>query len=121
MINGAHVILYTSDPDGLRDWFRDVLEFPFVDVGDGWLIFALPPSEVAMHPAEGDAQHELFLMCDDVHATVEELTRRGVEFATPVTDRGWGLLTSIRVPGGGQIGLYQPRHASPPRPGSAPA
>lgn len=115
MINGAHLILYTKDPDGLRDWFRDVLEFPSIDAGEGWLIFALPPSEVAMHPTDGENHHELYLMCDDVHATVDDLSKKGVEFAGPISDRGWGLLTSIKLPGGGELGLYEPRHDSPPR------
>jgi hypothetical protein len=115
MINGAHVILYTTDPEGLRAWFRDVLELPSVDSGDGWLIFSLPPAEVAMHPTDGPARHELYLMCDDVHATVTALKNKGVDFAAPISDRGWGLLTSIRIPGGGELGLYQPRHPSPPR------
>ncbi|MBJ7607965.1 MAG: VOC family protein [Candidatus Dormibacteraeota bacterium] len=113
MINGAHVIVYSKDAEGLDAWFKDVLELPSVDVGDGWLIFALPPAEVAAHPTEEANHHELFLMCDDVHATVERLTEKGVEFSAPITDRGWGLLTSIRIPGGGEIGLYEPRHASP--------
>jgi catechol 2,3-dioxygenase-like lactoylglutathione lyase family enzyme len=114
MINGAHVILYTTDPEGLRTWFRDVLGLPSVDSGDGWLIFALPPAEVAMHPTDGPPRHELYLMCEDVRATVGALSARGVEFTGPVTDQGWGLLTSIRIPGGGELGLYQPRHPSPP-------
>lgn len=113
MINGAHLIVYSKDAEGLDAWFRDVLELPSVDVGDGWLIFALPPAEVAAHPTEEANHHELFLMCDDIHATVERLTEKGVEFGAPITDRGWGLLTSIRIPGGGEIGLYEPRHASP--------
>lgn len=113
MITGAHVILYTSDPDSLRDWFRDVLEFPSVDAGEGWLIFALPPAEVAMHPADGAGRHELYLMCDDVGATVTALKAKGVEFTSPVSDQRWGLLTSMRIPGGGELGLYQPRHPSP--------
>jgi catechol 2,3-dioxygenase-like lactoylglutathione lyase family enzyme len=115
MINGAHLILYTTDPEGLRQWFRDVLGFPAVDSGGGWLIFSLPPAEVAMHPTDGPARHELYLMCDDVHATVEALTHKGVDFASSISDEGWGLLTSIRIPGGGELGLYQPRHPSPPR------
>ena len=121
MINGAHVILYTTDPEGLRAWFRDVLELPSVDSGDGWLIFSLPPAEVAMHPTDGPARHELYLMCDDVRATVKALKNKGVDFAAPISDQGWGLLTSIRIPGGGELGLYQPRHPSPPRIQASPA
>jgi catechol 2,3-dioxygenase-like lactoylglutathione lyase family enzyme len=110
VINGAHVILYSTDAEADRAFLRDVLGYPHIDAGGGWLIFKLPPAEVAVHPAEGDAKHELYLMCDDVEATVAELTAKGVEFAEPIIDQGWGLLTSIRLPGGGQIGLYQPRH-----------
>jgi catechol 2,3-dioxygenase-like lactoylglutathione lyase family enzyme len=108
MITGAHVIVYSRDADADRAFFRDVLEYPHVDAGGGWLIFKLPPGEVAVHPAEGAESHELYLMCDDVNATVE-LKANGVT-AGPVSDEGWGLLTSIRLPGGGQLGLYEPRH-----------
>jgi catechol 2,3-dioxygenase-like lactoylglutathione lyase family enzyme len=109
MITGAHVIVYSRDADADRAFFRDVLEYPHVDAGDGWLIFKLPPGEVAVHPAEGAESHELYLMCDDVNATVDQLKTNGVT-AGPVSDEGWGLLTSIRLPGGGQLGLYEPRH-----------
>lgn len=110
VINGAHVILYSTDAEADRAFLRDMLGYPHVDAGGGWLIFKLPPAEVAVHPAEGDAKHELYLMCDDVDETVAELTAKGVEFAEPIIDQGWGLLTSIRLPGGGRLGLYQPRH-----------
>jgi hypothetical protein len=110
MINGAHVIIYSQDADADRDFFRDVLNYPNVDAGNGWLIFKLPPAEVAVHPA-GSSSHEFYLMCDDVAATVTELTARGVEFTKQVSDEGWGLLTAIRLPGGGELGLYEPRHA----------
>ena len=120
MITGAHTIVYTQDADALRAFFRDVLELPCVDAGEGWLIFGLPPAELAAHPAEpmpGGAKtggrHELYLICDDIEATVRELTTRGAEFATPVSDQGWGLLTTIRLPGGGELGLYEPRHPRP--------
>ena len=116
MITGAHAILFTPDADAVRAFLRDVLEFPSVDAGDGWLILALPPAELAAHPAEGAGHHELYLMCDDVHATVAELEARGVEFTRPVSDEGFGLLTAIRLPGGGELGLYEPRHPIPPRP-----
>jgi catechol 2,3-dioxygenase-like lactoylglutathione lyase family enzyme len=109
MISGAHVIIYSRDADADRAFFRDVLEYPHVDAGGGWLIFKLPPGEVAVHPAEGTPSHELYLMCDDVNATVESLAAKGVTCG-PVSDRGWGLLTSIRLPGGGELGLYEPRH-----------
>ena len=110
MITGTHTIIYTNEPEALKAWFRDVLEFPFVDVGDGWLIFSLPPSEVAVHPTEGSSKHELYLMCDDIQATVAELGERGVELEGGVSDQGWGLLTTIRLPSGGLLGLYEPRH-----------
>jgi catechol 2,3-dioxygenase-like lactoylglutathione lyase family enzyme len=109
MINGAHVIIYSRDAEADRAFFRDVLEYPHVDAGHGWLIFKLPPAEVAVHPAEAESQ-ELFLMCDDLDRTVAELTARGVEFVQPVQRERWGVLTSIRLPGGGEIGLYQPLH-----------
>jgi len=108
VITGAHVIVYSRDADADRAFFRDVLEYPHVDAGGGWLIFKLPPGEVAVHPSEG-ASHELYLMCDDVNTTVEQLAGKGVSCG-PVSDQGWGLLTSIRLPGGGQLGLYEPRH-----------
>ncbi|MGW6281895.1 VOC family protein [Kribbella sp. NPDC055071] len=109
MINGAHVIIYSRDAEADRDFFRDVLGYPHADAGHGWLIFKLPPAEVAVHPAEVES-HELFLMCDDLDQTVAELTARGVEFVKPVQRERWGVLTSIRLPGGGEVGLYQPLH-----------
>ena len=108
MITGAHVIVYSRDADADRAFFRDVLEYPHVDAGGGWLIFKLPPGEVAVHPSEG-ASHELYLMCDDVNTTVEQLAAKGVSCG-PVSDQGWGLLTSIRQPGGGELCLYESRH-----------
>jgi len=108
VITGAHVIVYSRDSDADRAFFRAVLECPHVDAGGGWLIFKLPPGEVAVHPSEG-ASHELYLMCDDVNTTVEQLAAKGVSCG-PVSDQGWGLLTSIRLPGGGELGLYEPRH-----------
>jgi predicted enzyme related to lactoylglutathione lyase len=113
MITGVHAIVYSRDAEADRAFFREVLGWPFVDAGDGWLIFAQPPAELAVHPVEGPERHELYLMCDDVQATVEELSRKGVEFTGPVTDRGFGLLVHLRLPGGGELGLYEPRHASP--------
>ena len=115
VIDGAHVILNSNDPDADRAALRDVLGFPHVDVGGGWLIFALPPAEVAVHPTDGPPSHELYLMCDDVEATVADLTAAGIEVTKPVEDQGWGLLTSIRLPGGSELGLYQPRHDRPPQ------
>ncbi|GAA4485348.1 hypothetical protein GCM10023094_40000 [Rhodococcus olei] len=110
MITGAHIVIHSRDAEADRAFLRDVLGYPHVDAGGGWLVFALPPAEVAVHPTDGDGRHELYLMCDDVAATVAELTAKGVEFAAPVTDQRWGLLTSIRLPGGGEVGLYQPKH-----------
>lgn len=108
MITGSHVIIYSRDADADRRFFQDVLGFPHVDAGGGWLIFKLPPSEVAVHPAE-TAAHGLYLMCDDISATVVELTAKGV-VCGPVSDEGWGLLTTVTLPGGGAIGVYEPRH-----------
>ena len=113
MITGAHAVLFSTDAEADRAFIRDVLEFKSVDAGHGWLIFALPPAEVAVHPTDAGSSHELYLMCDDIRATVAELERKGVEFARPVADQGWGLLTAIVLPGGGQLGLYEPRHPTP--------
>src|SRR5436305_7564769 len=100
MITGAHAVLHSSDAEALRAFLGDVLGFASVDAGRGWLIFALPPAEVAAHPAsaEDSGRHELYLMCDDIAATVGELAAKGVEFAGPVKDVGWGLLTAIKLP-----------------------
>jgi catechol 2,3-dioxygenase-like lactoylglutathione lyase family enzyme len=105
--------MFTSDADGLRAFLRDVLGFESVDAGGGWLIFALPPAELAAHPNDGDTRHELYLMCEDVEATVEELRAKGVEFTRPISDEGFGLVTAMRVPGGGELRLYEPRHPTP--------
>jgi catechol 2,3-dioxygenase-like lactoylglutathione lyase family enzyme len=110
MIRGAHVILYSTDADADRAFLRDLLDLPAVDAGGGWLILQLPPAEVAVHPADTSGAVELYLVCDDVEATVANLTGRGVEFESPVSDQGWGLLTTIRLPGGGRLGLYEARH-----------
>jgi catechol 2,3-dioxygenase-like lactoylglutathione lyase family enzyme len=113
MITGIHAVIFTTDAEEDRAFFRDVLEFPSVDAGGGWLIFALPPAELAAHPADDDGHHELYLICDDVHATIEELKGKKVEFSRPVSDEGFGLVTTIRLPGGGDLGLYEPRHPTP--------
>jgi catechol 2,3-dioxygenase-like lactoylglutathione lyase family enzyme len=110
MINGAHLIIYSRDADADRAFIRDVLGYPNVDAGGGWLIFKLPPAEVAVHPAGAEERHELYLMCDDLGRTMAELEAKGVEFASEVSEQGWGLLTSIVLPGGGRLGLYEPRH-----------
>ncbi len=112
MIIGAHSIIYSRKPDADRALLRDVLNLPHVDVGEGWLIFGLPPAEVAVHPSEKNDVHEFYLMCDDVEAFVTEMQKRGVGCG-PVRDEGWGLLTQVTLPGGGKLGVYQPRHARP--------
>ncbi len=110
MIHGVHALIHTKEADQVRDFFRDTLKFASVDAGRGWLIFALPPAELGIHPAEGEAHHELYLMCDDIEATVKDLTRKGVEFTGPIKDTGWGLMTAIKMPGGGELGIYEPKH-----------
>ncbi|RZU54087.1 hypothetical protein EV385_6026 [Krasilnikovia cinnamomea] len=114
MITGAHAILFSTDAEQDRAFLRDKLGLAGVDAGGGWLIFALPPAEVAVHPAETGGACELYLMCDDVNATIAELRGRGVELRGEVQDMGWGLLTSIPLPSGGQLGLYEPRHPTAP-------
>jgi catechol 2,3-dioxygenase-like lactoylglutathione lyase family enzyme len=109
MISGAHVILYSKDPDADREFFRDVLKFEAVDAGGGWLIFALPPAEAAFYPADENNHHELYLMCDDVRAEIESLEARKIK-CSPIVEERWGTLTRISMPGGGQLGLYQPKH-----------
>lgn len=112
MLTGAHAIIYSTNADADRAFLRDVLSLPNVDVGGGWLIFGLPPSEVAVHPGERNDRHELYLICDDVEAFIASMTSRGVSCST-VQDQGWGLLTEIALPGGGKLGVYEPRHARP--------
>jgi len=118
MITGAHSILYSANADADRAFLRDVLGFPHVDAGDGWLIFSLPPSEVAVHPDRSSGRHELYLLCDDVEAFVAAMRARRIPVA-PIADRGWGRLTEITLPGGGNVGVYEPRHARP-TPAAAP-
>jgi len=122
MINGAHMVLYSRDADADRAFFRDVLQFPFVDAGHGWLIFAIPPAEVAFHDAEkhdsekgasdSDDKHELFLMCDDIAATLTDLQAKNVK-VSGASEQRWGKLARFTLPGGGKIGIYEPRHPSP--------
>lgn len=112
MITGAHSIIYSTNADADRAFLRDVLGLGGVDVGGGWLIFGLPPAEVAVHPGEQD-DHELYLLCDDVAAFVAEMEAKGVACA-PVSDQRWGLLTEVTLPGGGKLGVYEPRHPRPP-------
>ena len=116
MITGAHMVMFTNDADALRAFLRDVLGLDAVDAGGGWRIFGLPPAELAAHPSGGDTRHELHLMCDDIEATVAELGAKGVEFTRPISDERWGRTTAMRVPGGGELGLYEPRHPVPPQP-----
>lgn len=108
-ISGAHVVLYSRDPEADRAFFRDVLGYPHVDAGAGWLIFKLPPAEVAVHPGDDPSAHELYLMCDDLSATLGELSARGVVCAE-VTEARWGRLSRLRLPGGSDVGIYEPRH-----------
>jgi hypothetical protein len=112
MIIGAHSIIYSKNPEADRAFLRDALGLPSVDVGDGWLIFGLPPSEVAVHPSGKNDVHELYLMCDDVEVFVAAMGKRGL-LCGPVQNQGWGLLTQVTLPGGGKLGVYQPRHARP--------
>ena len=110
MINGSHVILFSRDPEADRAFFAEVLEQPHVDAGGGWLIFKLPASELAMHPSDSPAGHELYFMCDDVEATMRDLHDKGVEFTQDISEERWGRLTRFRLPGGGEVGMYEPRH-----------
>src|SRR5216684_1674262 len=110
MVNGAHFLLYSKDPDADRDFFKDVLQFRSVDAGRGWLIFALPPAELAIHPGSDDSPGtELYLMCDDLHAFIKVLEAKGVH-CTEIAEERWGTRTAIRLPSGGELGLYQPAH-----------
>jgi len=112
MISGAHVVIYSKNAEADRAFFRDTLRFPCIDAGDGWLIFALPPAETAFHPSRVNGPHEMYFMCKNLKREISTLARKKVR-CSPVKDAGWGLITSIRLPGGGSIGLYQPRHLSP--------
>jgi predicted enzyme related to lactoylglutathione lyase len=118
MIIGAHSIIYSKDPDADRKFLRDVLGLTHVDVGGGWLIFGLPPAEVAVHPSDENDVHEFYLMCDDVEAFIAEMKKNKM-LCGPVHNQGWGLLTQLVLPGGGKLGVYQPRHARP-KPMAAP-
>jgi catechol 2,3-dioxygenase-like lactoylglutathione lyase family enzyme len=112
MIFGAHVIVFSKDAEADRAFLRDVLGFSSVDAGHGWLIFALPPAEAAVHPAEENNRHELYFMCDDLKAEIAALDKKGVA-CSEVHQERWGSITHLRLPGGGAVGLYQPKHASP--------
>ena len=109
MITGVHAILFARDAEAVRAFLRDTLEWPSVDAGGGWPIYALPPAELAAHPSD-ENRVELYLMCDDLAAAMASLTAKGVEFTRPISDEGWGRLATLRVPGAGELGLYEPRH-----------
>ena len=113
MVTGVHAVVFTKDVEAARAFFGETLGFSSVDAGGGWLIFRLPPAEVSPHPADQPGGHALYLMCDDIEATLSELKRKGVKPLTPVADQGWGLLTSIEIPGGIELGLYEPKHPTP--------
>jgi len=116
MITGTHAIIYAEDAEKARTFLRDVLELPYVDAHDGWLIFKMPPAELGIHPANDagapSGHHELYFMCDDIETTVAQLVAKGIEFTTPIESLGFGMLAKLRVPGAGEIGLYQPRHVT---------
>jgi catechol 2,3-dioxygenase-like lactoylglutathione lyase family enzyme len=124
MIKAIHSLIYAHDAQAARAFFRDTLGLPFVDAMDGWLIFELPPAELGIHPAEAEGhgvsgRHTLSLMCDDIHAAVAGLTAKGIQFTAPVKDEGWGITTTLTIPGAGEMMLYQPRHKSPLKPAAA--
>jgi hypothetical protein len=112
MITGAHSIIYSKNPEADRAFLRDVLQLTSVDVGQGWLIFGLPPAEVAVHPSDENSVHEFYLMCDDIEAFAAQMKKKGIACG-PVDDQGWGLLSRLTLPGGGELGVYEPRHARP--------
>jgi hypothetical protein len=111
-IHGAHVIIYSKDAEADRAFFHDVLEYPSVDAGHGWLIFALPPAEVALHPSDENDVHELYLMCDDIASLVRSMQAKNVA-CSEVEEQRWGSITRLTLPGGGKLGVYQPKHPSP--------
>ena len=117
VINGVHAIVFSREAEKVRAFLGDVLGLASVDAGHGWLIFALPPAELAVHPTDGESRHELYLMCDDIHATLAELRGKGVPIARDVSDQGWGLVAAIRLPDGEEFPIYEPRHPSPIRTG----
>jgi hypothetical protein len=112
MITGAHSIIYSTNPEADRALLRDILKLPHVDVGHGWLIFGLPPAEVAVHPSEKNDIHEFYLICDDVKEFVATMKDQNLS-CDEIQDQGWGVLTHLTLPGGGKIGVYEPRHARP--------
>jgi hypothetical protein len=117
MLIGAHSIIYSKHADKDRAFLRDILGLPGVDVGDGWLVFGLPPAEVAVHPSDTNGVHEFYLMSDDIEGLVKALKKRGVKCTQP-RDFGWGILSNVTLPGGGRLGIYEPRHARPGKDGA---
>jgi catechol 2,3-dioxygenase-like lactoylglutathione lyase family enzyme len=116
VITGVHAIVFSPEAEKVRAFFTDVLGLPSADAGGGWPIFALPPAELAVHPAEDGGRQQLYLMCDDIQATLADLRGKGVEVVQEVSDQRWGLLGAIRMPDGSELPIYEPRHPSPPRP-----
>jgi catechol 2,3-dioxygenase-like lactoylglutathione lyase family enzyme len=114
VITGVHAVVFSDDAKQTRAFFRDTLGLDFVDAGGGWLIFALPPAELAAHPTDRGPRHELYLMCDDIDAAVAELQGKGIQFSGEIAEERWGLTTTFALPGGGEMALYQPKHARPP-------
>lgn len=112
MIIGIHTLVYTKHADAVRAFLRDVLALPSVDAGGGWPIFALPPSEIAVHPSDAADKHELYLMCDNLDATIALLASKGVSLAGPISEERWGRVTSIKIADGSTLGIYQPKHAT---------
>jgi catechol 2,3-dioxygenase-like lactoylglutathione lyase family enzyme len=113
VITGLHAIVFSAEAEKVRSFFADVLGLPAVDAGGGWPIFAMPPAELAVHPADRSGRHELYLMCDDIQVTLAELRDRGAEIAREPSDQRWGLLAAIRLPDGSELPIYQPKHPSP--------
>lgn len=112
MISGSHVVLYSKDPQADRAFLKDILNLPHVDVGEGWLIFGLPPSELAVHPSGENDKHEFYLLCENISQLREKMADEGIQ-CSEVSDEGWGLLCQLSLPGGGKLGVYEPRHARP--------
>jgi hypothetical protein len=112
MITGAHSIIYSSDPEADRGFFKKILKFPYVDIGHGWLIFGLPPSELAIHPSDKSGSSEFYLMCKDIKLFLKEMAKHKIK-CSPVDEQRWGIITYLTLPGGGKLGVYQPKHASP--------
>ena len=112
MITGAHSIIYSSDPEADRNFFEKILKFPNIDIGHGWLIFGLPPSEVAIHPSDKSGLSEFYLMCSDIELFIKEMKKHKIK-CSPIDEQRWGLITHLTLPGGGQLGVYEPKHARP--------